>query len=592
MRLNVGIVLVGIVLFVGSSCNVVDNLGSRKKSETSKDTIVPQLSENKRIEYRYKYIEAVKLRLMGKTSQALEYLTQCSEIRPNAPDPYYQKSLIATQIEELQEAVRYGKKAVDHGPNNKWYRLNLANLYVRSEVIDSARMQYSYLVEEMNINELDILFKLAQLHQKTDNYQEALEYYDLIEGRIGVNERISQLKKMIYAKIGEKEKAYNEIKKLIEKYPDESSYYGMLAELYATFNDYEKAEKMYDRLFEVDSTNKLGHMSLVKYYNKKGHVEKALDVYKSKVIPNKSINFRDKMMIFMNFLQQPKKLTQHANRFESSLDSLDKHHPEKMEVDALYADLYLKTKEFRKAADYLQTLATSPESKYIYWDQLLSIYSYLGNFDKMFRYGQKALNTFDNKPRIYLLTGIGAMQTNHPDTAITLFQEGLKYIQDKKSMEVQFYTQLGEAYHQTENYQESDRYFKKVLELDPNNKLVLNNYSYYLSLRGEKLKKALGYSNRVIQDEPRNPIYLDTYAWILFRMGEYREAKKYIKKAIKNGGSDDADIVEHYGDILYKNGQKKKAIQIWEKAKKMGNHSEQLNYKITNKTLPPQSDEN
>ena len=57
MRLNVGIVLVGIVLFVGSSCNVVDNLGSRKKSETSKDTIVPQLSENKRIEYRYKYIE-------------------------------------------------------------------------------------------------------------------------------------------------------------------------------------------------------------------------------------------------------------------------------------------------------------------------------------------------------------------------------------------------------------------------------------------------------------------------------------------------------------------------------------------------------
>jgi tetratricopeptide (TPR) repeat protein len=550
------------------------------------------LSENKKIEYRYKYIEAVRLKLMGNTSEALEYLTQCSEIRPNSPDPYYQKSLIATQIEEIQEAVRYGKMAVNYGPNNKWYRLNLANLYVRTEVIDSARMQYSYLVEEMNINELDIVFKLAQLLQKTDHYQEALEYYNLIEDRIGVNERISQLKKMSYAKIGEKEKAYNEIKKLIEKYPDESSYYGMLAELYATFNEFEKAEKMYDRLFEVDSTNELGHMSLVKYYDKQGHVEKALDVYISKVIPNKSINFRNKMMIFMNFLQQPKKLTQHASNFENSLDSLDKIYPGKLEVDALYADLYLKTKEFRKAADYLQTLATSPESKYIYWNQLLSIYSFLGNFDEMFRYGKKALKTFDNKPRIYLLSGIGAMQTNRPDTAITLFQKGLKHVRDNKSMEVQFYTQLGEAFHQTENYVQSDRYFKKVLEMDPDNKMVLNNYSYYLSLRGENLKKALGYSHRVIQDEPTNPIYLDTYAWILFRMGKYKEAKKYIKKAIKNGGNEDADIMEHYGDILYKNGQEEKAIQIWEKAKKMGNHSEQLNYKITNENLPPQFNEN
>jgi tetratricopeptide (TPR) repeat protein len=592
MRLNVGILLAGIILLAGSSCNVIDNLGSTGENESLKDTVAPQLSENKKIEYRYKYIEAVRLKLMGNTSEALEYLTQCSEIRPNAPDPYYQKSLIATQIEEIQEAVRYGKMAVNYGPNNKWYRLNLANLYVRTEVIDSARMQYSYLVEEMNINELDIVFKLAQLLQKTDHYQEALEYYNLIEDRIGVNERISQLKKMIYAKIGEKEKAYNEIKKLIEKYPDESSYYGMLAELYATFNEFEKAEKMYDRLFEVDSTNELGHMSLVKYYDKQGHVEKALDVYISKVIPNKSINFRNKMMIFMNFLQQPKKLTQHASNFENSLDSLDKIYPGKLEVDALYADLYLKTKEFRKAADYLQTLATSPESKYIYWNQLLSIYSFLGNFDEMFRYGKKALKTFDNKPRIYLLSGIGAMQTNRPDTAITLFREGLKHVRDNKSMEVQFYTQLGEAFHQTENYVQSDRYFKKVLEMDPDNKMVLNNYSYYLSLRGEKLKKALGYSHRVIQDEPTNPIYLDTYAWILFRMGKYKEAKKYIKKSIKNGGNEDADIMEHYGDILYKNGQKEKAIQIWEKAKKMGNHSEQLNYKITNENLPPQFNEN
>ena len=588
MRLYISMVLLWVVILGSSSCKVINRLGDENEDIASNDTTLKELSEDKKVEYQYKYIEATKLRLMGNSSDALKYLNQCSEIKPEAAAPYYQKSLIANQIDENKKAVHYGKKAVEHDSSNKWYRLNLANLYLNNEVLDSARMQYEYLVEEMNINELDIVFKLAQLLQKTDNYQKALKYYNEIESRIGVNERLGQLKKMIYAKIGEKEKAYNEIKKLIDKFPDESRYYGMLAELYATFNEYEKADQMYNRLFEMDSTNRLGQMSLVKYYNKKGDIEKALDTYESDVIPNSSIDFRDKMLLFMNFMQEPKTLNQYSTQFKRSLDSLNHFYPEKSEVDALYSDLYLKTNQYRKAAGHLKTLATGSKSKYIYWDQLLSIYSYLGNFHKMYVYGQKALKEFDDKPRIYLLTAVGALQKKNPDTAITLLEEGIQYVDDNKSMQVQFYTQLGEAYHQNENYNQSDHYFKKVLELDPKNKLVLNNYSYYLSQRGEKLKKALGYSNQVIRDEPNNPVYLDTYAWILFKMEKYKEAKKYIKKALENGGMDDADIVEHYGDILYKTGDKQKALEIWEKSKSMGNQSEQLDYKLENKTLPPQ----
>lgn len=592
MRLDVGIVLLGMIVLGSIGCSVTDNLVKKEKKTTKKDTALKDLPENKRVEYQYKHIEALRHRFLGNTSDALKYLTQCSEIRPHAADPYYQKSLIATQIDEHRKAINFGKKAVKYAPNNKWYRLNLANLYIKSDVIDSARIQYEYLVEKMNINDLDMVFKLAQLHQKSENYQKALEYYNEIEARIGLNEQISQLKKRIYAKIGEKEKAYSEIKKLIDNFPDESKYYGMLAELYATFNEYEKAEKMYDKLFQIDSTNNLGQLSLVRYYNKKGEVEKALDIYENQIIPNNTIAFRNKMLIFMNFLQQSEELLQYADRFKNSLDTLDRYYPDKMEVDALYADLYLKTKNFKKAVGHLETLATGPKSKYIYWEQLLSIYSYLGQFEKMFQYGQQALKEFDNKPRLYLLSGIGALQINKPNTAITLLEEGTQYIEDNRSMRVQFFTQLGEAYHQIENYKQSDHYFQKVLELDPNNKLVLNNYSYYLSQREEKLKKALGYSNKVIREEPNNPIYLDTYAWVLFKMEKYGEAQKYIKKALENGGMDDADIIEHYGDILYKNGNKQKALQLWEKSKNMGNRSEELDYKLKNKTLPPNPDEN
>lgn len=592
MRFNLGIVLLGVIILTAGGCSVMNNTDSTENKKASKDTVSKELSESKQVEYQYKYIEGIKLRLLGKSSDALEYLNQCSEIKPQAPAPYYQKSLIASQMEEFEEAIRFGKKSVKYGPDNKWYRINLADLYLQNEVLDSARMQYEYLVEELGVNDHDMIFKLAQLYQESNEYEKALKYYNDLEKRVGLNERISQLKKMIYAKTGEKEKAYREIKKLIENFPDESKYYGMLAELYATFNEYEKAEEMYDQLFELDSTNEQGQLSLVRYYNERGQIDKALETYKNKVVSNKSIDFRNKMLIFMNFLQETQKLSQYSNQLENSLDSLGYYHPGMSELDALYADLYLKTNDFEKASGHLETLATGPQSKYIYWEQLLSIYSYLGKFEKMFQYGQKALNEFDERPRIYLLSGVGALQTNKPDTAISLLEEGIQYIEEDKSMRVQYFTQLGEAYHRTENYEQSDNYFKKVLELDPDNKLVLNNYSYYLSQREEKLKKALGYSYKVIRDEPNNPTYLDTYAWILYKMEKFSEAKKYIEKAIENGGMDDADVLEHYGDILYKTGNEEKAVQIWEKSKNKGNQSEQLNYKLENQTLPPKSDEN
>ncbi|MFW5944449.1 MAG: tetratricopeptide repeat protein [Bacteroidota bacterium] len=586
MRIRLILIFLGIVLLGGSGCGVMNEVTDEQEDSPSEDTLLNELSENKRVEYQFKFIEAVKLRLMGNNSEALEYLTQCSEIKPSSPDPYYQKSLIASQIDEYQQAINFGKKAVEYAPDNKWYRTNLAELYLRQEEHDSSRIQYEYLVEELDVNELDVLFKLAQLYQKTDNFQKALEYYNTVEERVDLNERVSQLKKSIYVKIGEKEKAVNEVKKLIEHFPDKSQYYGELAELYATFNEYDKAKEMYDRLFELDSTNKLGQMSLVRYYNEKGQPDKALETYESKVIPHKSIDFRNKMLIFMDFLQDPKQLSKNLDQFKQSLDTLSSYYPKKMEVEALYADLYLKTNNYREAADHLKTLATSSQNKYIYWDQLLSIYSYLGEFEKMFQYGRKAIKTYDNKPRIFLLTGIGALQTDKPEKAVTLLEEGLQHIQDNRSLKVQFYTQLGEAYHKTEDYEQSDQYFKKVLELDPDNKVVLNNYSYYLSQRDEKLEKALDYTTRIIRDEPDNPIYLDTYAWILFKMGKYEKAKKFIEKAMENGGDDDAEILEHYGDILYKTGNEEKALQIWKQSKNMGNQSEQLNYKLENESLP------
>lgn len=108
----------------------------------------------------------------------------------------------------------------------------------------------------------------------------------------------------------------------------------------------------------------------------------------------------------------------------------------------------------------------------------------------------------------------------------------------------------GDCYHALGNDRKAMKFYDKVLAIDPRHALTLNNYAYYLSLSGKKLKKAEKMSRLSLEVEPDNPSYLDTYGWILHLLGRDKEAKPYFKRAIVYGGKDHLDILEHYSVVL------------------------------------------
>jgi tetratricopeptide (TPR) repeat protein len=94
----------------------------------------------------------------------------------------------------------------------------------------------------------------------------------------------------------------------------------------------------------------------------------------------------------------------------------------------------------------------------------------------------------------------------------------------------------------------------------------LNNYAYYLSVKGVQLNKAEEMSLRTVKKEPNNATYLDTYAWILFKLHRYSEAKEYIDRTLENDPDSSFVMLEHAGDIYYQAGHKEKAVEFWQKA--------------------------
>jgi tetratricopeptide (TPR) repeat protein len=196
---------------------------------------------------------------------------------------------------------------------------------------------------------------------------------------------------------------------------------------------------------------------------------------------------------------------------------------------------------------------------------------------------EKALELFPSQPLLYVLHSISLIQLKEYEKALQTLDNGQSYILDNKKLEAQFELYRAEAYYNLNNSKQAFLSFEKVIEIEPDNYVALNNYAYYLSVKGEQLDKAESLSSQVILANPDNPTYLDTHAWVLFKQKEFILAKHDMEIALKNGGDLNDIIVEHYGDILFMLNDIDGALSNWLKSKELGNQSKILQQKIDEK---------
>ena len=92
--------------------------------------------------------------------------------------------------------------------------------------------------------------------------------------------------------------------------------------------------------------------------------------------------------------------------------------------------------------------------------------------------------------------------------------------------------------------------YERVLELDPYNAVVLNNYAYHLATHGGDLTKAEKMSSLAIREQPNNPVFLDTYGWILHLQGQDDLAKFYLQKALRNVEPEHSEEIQSHIDAI------------------------------------------
>ena len=527
------------------------------------------------------YYEASKQKILGNYDKAIELYMKCLEEDANDAAAMFELASVYTDQGKVQDALPYAEKASALDPTNKWYKILLFTLYQAQGKYAEAGKIIDKLIEADPEN-IEYYEDQALNYIYNNDYKNAVKSYDMLEQKLGVMEEISVQKEKIYIMMGKPEKAIEEMQKLCNAFPDETRYLEMLAELYMTSGMYDQALEIYNKILVVDPENPYINISLSDYYRKKGDKAKSLEYLKAG-FANPNLDIDTKVSILLAYYS----VTEIYGSYKAEAFELARilvaTHPNDPKAHSIYADFLVQDKQYEEARDVFRKVISIDSTKYLIWEQLLFVESELRDNQAMADESKRALELFPDQPLLYLFAGAASFQMKDYEAAAKYFKNGVNFVVFNDQLMTQFYSYLGDTYFQLKDHEKSDEAYEKVLKIEPDNVLVLNNYAYYLSLRNVNLDKAETMAKKAVELEPDNSSYLDTYGWVLFRLGKYEDAKEWIEKAIEKG-EESAVVIEHYGDVLWKLNDKKEAVKYWEKALKAGEGSEWLEKKVQDKT--------
>ncbi len=537
-----------------------------------------ELSEEDLINLKFLFVNANKEKLIGNLDQAGELFAQCIRIDGGNHASMYELARIYLQQKKINDAVFFARSAHMIDPSNVWYSELLAELLMATGKYQEGEALYGELFRDHPRN-VDYAFKYASALLFNGKLQEAIKVYDKVEQEIGLSVELTDEKKRLWLRLGKIDKAAEELEKLISKNSSNLKHYSLLVELYQVNDMPEKAMETIGRMQKVNPESPYVYLALAEYYRSTNQKEKSFQQLQLAFGSNE-LEHDIKLKIITSYLplaQTNPEMLQQGIALSKIL--AETHSNDAISV-GIYGDFLTMDDQFEEASVQYANSLNIDNANQIVWQQLLICQSQLNDIDGMLESSAKALELFPEHSIFYLFNGVSLTFKKKHEEAVKVLLAGSKLVVDNEVQEKDFYVRLADNYHTLNNHLESDKYFEKALKIDPMDPLVLNNYSYYLSLRKENLFRAEEMSKLSNELRPGQPSYQDTYGWILFVMGKYEDAKKWLQMAIDSGGNENGTILEHMGDVMFKLGDTNSAVDYWTRAREKGETSELIDKKI------------
>ena len=491
------------------------------------------------------------------------YLGQCSIVK-----------------QDLEAAEQCYRMASELDPTNFWYRYRLARLYSITSRQELTVDIYEKLLKDFP-KKSDLYFDLVELYGSQREYEKALETLKEIETVFGMTESIAIYRFNLLRMLDRHEEAF----KSLEKYNEDYSSPFILSTLadyqMSMYND-STALAYYNEALELApdySPALLGKAETLRMTRKYDEYFNVLNDY----IISQDSPAAAKSDYLMAVVQRtdPKFIATFIPRIDGVMEKALEVHPKDSMMLHTAAVYYYSTDRMDKAKQkFKENVDAWPES-FASSASYVEFLMYAEEWEDLSREGRKAYERFPYETAFLEMASVGDYNLEEYDGVLELCRKVLDVAPRDSSKTLRAWSTMGDIYHQLGDSKKMCKAYDKALKINPDYIYVLNNYAYYLSAEGKKLKKAYAMSRKTIEAEPDNATYLDTFGWILYLQGKAIEAKPFFKHAMLYGGKDSAVIMDHYAEVLYALKEYDLAMVYWNLAlQKNGGSVEGLEEKV------------
>lgn len=527
------------------------------------------------------FLKALENKALENIKEAFDSFQKCVQFDPYNDAAHYEIARIHFAGNNLAGARYSIERALEMDAANPWYLIYYFEI---------ASKQNEY---ELSLNILDRLIALkprdevyyqekVNLLLHASKMEKALVAIDEMDDQFGVSKESAMRREEIYRADKKHDEAIATIEKYTSKDPKNLDNMLLMAQTYQKNFQKEKAIAILQEVAERDPNNGAVLMNLANHYAQEGNKEKQ-HYYQQLAFESTKVSFDNKIRMLFKYIQFIGKDDRIVNEMLQLCDILIKVHPKESNAFGIYGEILFQLDQLEKSIVMFKKSLDISSDQFNYWSLLMNAEAQMHHYDSLNYHAHQSIKKFPNQNNSYYMRGFALNQLDSFEVAVNVLKKGLAITFDDVAMETELNSLLGDAYQHLNDYPNSDIHYTKAIELDSTNVFILNNYSYYLSLRKEHLEKAKEYSARSNRIEPGSMSFEDTYAWILFQLKDYEEALLWIEKAILHGGSTNGIIIEHKGDILFQLGKVEEALKHWEMAKDLGGTSDYIERKIQDK---------
>ncbi len=532
------------------------------------------------------FIEANKFKILENFEKAEDILKKLLELAPDNHVAMYELARVMEAQDKDGDAKRYIIDALELDDSNDWYHIFYADLEDKMGRPVKAAEIYKELVKRNDENDYYLL-KQAYYHVLGKEPDKAIKVYDDFEERVGVSPDISQKKHKLYLTIGKEKEAAEELQKLIDAYPSNSEYYYDLADFYTAMGKKSDAKKVYEDLQVIDPDNVKARMALEEDWvvNKgaeEGDVERIQKLFRDETV---DIDTKIKTILPLANEIANSNNQATAKAYLPALKTLTQVHPDEAKSFAIYADMLYYAGDKEEATRKYEKALSIDKSVYAVWEQLLFIYSELGDYKRLAELSYEALDYFPNNPIIFFFNGMANCEIQEYSVAQPSLEQAKLMAVNNKLLKIDVLNRLGEAYFALGKADKGADNFEKALELDARAAIPMANYAYYLSSDDQSIEKAEKLAREAQKINAGHPATNEAMGKVSFEKNDFSKAKEWYGKAIANGGDVHPRILEGYGDTLFKLSLIDEAVNFWKKARSKGIDNTRLKNKIENRKL-------